>query len=98
MFLRCWKRSYIAMQERIKVATSLKTKGNTAYGTKRQYQKAVDYYTKAIEVAPKPEPTYHSNRAACTSIKASVLRSAADLDDRLHEYATSSVQRGCGGL
>ncbi|KAI0338689.1 ADP/ATP carrier receptor [Trametopsis cervina] len=55
----------MSSEERSKVAASLKSKGNTAYGTKRQYQKAVDFYTKAIEVSPKPEPTYFSNRAAC---------------------------------
>ncbi|KAI0804664.1 ADP/ATP carrier receptor [Irpex lacteus] len=51
-------------EERSKVAASLKTKGNGAY-SKKQYAKAAEYYTKAIEVSPKPEPTYFSNRAAC---------------------------------
>ncbi|KAI0683842.1 ADP/ATP carrier receptor [Cytidiella melzeri] len=51
-------------EERTKVAGSLKTKGNSAY-SKKHYPKAVEYYTKAIEISPKPEPTYFSNRAAC---------------------------------
>lgn len=34
------------------------------YG-KRDFPKAVAYYTKAIQITPKPEPTYYSNRAAC---------------------------------
>ena len=42
----------------------MKTKGNDAYKEK-QYAKAAKYYTKAIEVTPKPEPVYFSNRAAC---------------------------------
>lgn len=56
---------HLHLQERMKAAASLKSKGNTAYGTKHQYQKAVQYYTKAIEVTPTAEPTFFSNRAAC---------------------------------
>ncbi|PSR77738.1 hypothetical protein PHLCEN_2v7722 [Hermanssonia centrifuga] len=51
-------------EERSKVAASLKTKGNTAY-SQRQFSKAALFYTKAIEITPKPEPIYYSNRAAC---------------------------------
>ncbi|KAH7923572.1 ADP ATP carrier receptor [Leucogyrophana mollusca] len=50
--------------ERSKVAAELKTKGNSLY-QKRQFQQAIDLYTQAIEVSPKPEPVYYSNRAAC---------------------------------
>lgn len=55
------------LQERTKVAASLKSKGNSAYPQK-QYTKAAAYYTKAIEVTAKPEPVYYSNRAACACL------------------------------
>ena len=54
----------MSLQERAKVAATLKAKGNGAYQQKL-YSKAAEYYTKAIEVTPKPEPVYFSNRAAC---------------------------------
>ncbi|KAF7789169.1 hypothetical protein EIP86_000106 [Pleurotus ostreatoroseus] len=54
----------MSVEERAKVAASLKSKGNAAYPQK-QYAKAAAYYTKAIDVTPKPEPVYFSNRAAC---------------------------------
>ncbi|EIN04478.1 ADP/ATP carrier receptor [Punctularia strigosozonata HHB-11173 SS5] len=50
--------------ERSKAAASLKTKGNQAY-QQRKFSIAADYYTRAIEVSPKPEPVFYSNRAAC---------------------------------
>ena len=53
------------LQERAKVAATLKTKGNTAY-QKKDYAKAAEYYTKAIDVTPTPEAIYYSNRAACS--------------------------------
>lgn len=39
-------------------------KGNKAY-QERKFAEAVDYYTRAIEVSPKPDPVFYSNRAAC---------------------------------
>lgn len=51
-------------EERTKMAASLKTKGNTAYQN-RNFTQAADLYTRAIEVSPKPEPVFYSNRAAC---------------------------------
>ena len=52
------------MQERNKRAATLKMKGNTAY-TQRQFSKAAQIYTQAIEITYKPEAVYWSNRAAC---------------------------------
>ncbi|KAI0739404.1 ADP/ATP carrier receptor [Daedaleopsis nitida] len=51
-------------EERTKVAASLKAKGNTAYQSRR-FATAIDYYSRAIAVTPKPEPVFFSNRAAC---------------------------------
>ncbi|RXW19033.1 hypothetical protein EST38_g6833 [Candolleomyces aberdarensis] len=51
-------------EERAKYAAAFKTKGNAAY-TKRDFTEAADFYTKAIQVTPKPEPVFFSNRAAC---------------------------------
>lgn len=52
------------LQERVKAAASLKAKGNSAY-QQRKFATAIDYYTRAIAVTPKPEPVFFSNRAAC---------------------------------
>ena len=52
------------VQERTTVAASLKAKGNAAY-QQRQFSTAIDYYTRAIAITPKPEPVFFSNRAAC---------------------------------
>ncbi|KAI0665614.1 hypothetical protein C8Q78DRAFT_1083846 [Trametes maxima] len=51
-------------EERTKAAASLKAKGNSAY-QQRKFATAIDYYTRAIAVTPKPEPVFFSNRAAC---------------------------------
>ncbi|KAA1470860.1 mitochondrial outer membrane translocase receptor TOM70 [Dentipellis sp. KUC8613] len=51
-------------EERAAAAASLKSKGNAAYSARR-FPAAIDYYTRAIAVTPKPEPVFHSNRAAC---------------------------------
>ncbi|OJT10804.1 Mitochondrial import receptor subunit tom70 [Trametes pubescens] len=51
-------------EERVKAAASLKAKGNSAY-QQRKFSTAIDYYTRAIAVTPKPEPVFFSNRAAC---------------------------------
>ncbi|KZT20687.1 ADP/ATP carrier receptor [Neolentinus lepideus HHB14362 ss-1] len=50
--------------EKIKIAASLKAKGNGAYQS-RKFSVAADFYTRAIAVSPKPEPVFYSNRAAC---------------------------------
>ncbi|KII84825.1 hypothetical protein PLICRDRAFT_94959 [Plicaturopsis crispa FD-325 SS-3] len=51
-------------EERISAAASLKAKGNNAY-QQRKFAVAAELYTRAIEVSPKPEPVFYSNRAAC---------------------------------
>ncbi|KAJ7705649.1 hypothetical protein B0H16DRAFT_701526 [Mycena metata] len=52
------------LEERSALAASFKTKGNTAYAAKK-FAVAARLYTLAIDVSPKPEPVYYSNRAAC---------------------------------
>ena len=47
-------------------AAAFKEKGNASYKERRFAQAAV-LYTRAIQVSPKPEPVFYSNRAACTS-------------------------------
>ncbi|KDQ12562.1 hypothetical protein BOTBODRAFT_112628 [Botryobasidium botryosum FD-172 SS1] len=54
----------MSIQERVALASKLKTKGNTAYQQKN-FPLAIKYYTRAIETSPKPDPVYYSNRAAC---------------------------------
>lgn len=51
-------------QDKSKAAAKFKAKGNAAY-QQRQFTTAADLYTKAIELSPKQEPVYFSNRAAC---------------------------------
>ncbi|KAJ7471999.1 ADP/ATP carrier receptor [Mycena latifolia] len=54
----------MSLEDRTALAASFKTKGNNAYSTKK-FAAAARLYTLAIEVSPKPEPVYYSNRAAC---------------------------------
>ncbi|KAG6852886.1 hypothetical protein C0991_008371 [Blastosporella zonata] len=51
-------------EERTQLAATFKEKGNGAYKEHRFAEAAV-LYTRAIQVTPKPEPVYYSNRAAC---------------------------------
>ncbi|KAF4622222.1 hypothetical protein D9613_009198 [Agrocybe pediades] len=50
--------------ERTAIATSFKARGNAAYQN-RDFAGAADLYTRAIQISPKPEPVFYSNRAAC---------------------------------
>ncbi|EJD38367.1 mitochondrial outer membrane translocase receptor TOM70, partial [Auricularia subglabra TFB-10046 SS5] len=50
--------------ERLQVAASLKSRGNEAY-KKQKFDVAAELYTRAIEVSPKPDAMYYSNRSAC---------------------------------
>ncbi|TGZ76554.1 mitochondrial precursor protein [Ascodesmis nigricans] len=52
----------LSQQQRLDYAAKLKAAGNEAYGQKN-YQKAIDLYTKAILC--KKDPIYYSNRSAC---------------------------------
>jgi len=52
------------LKSRSKVAASFKAKGNAAYQA-RNFEEAAELYTRAIQVSPKPEPVFYSNRAAC---------------------------------
>ncbi|KAF8510131.1 hypothetical protein BU17DRAFT_55688 [Hysterangium stoloniferum] len=54
----------LSTEERTKLAAGLKTSGNAAY-TQRKFADAVEFYTRALEVSPKPEAVFYSNRAAC---------------------------------
>ncbi|CAE6437418.1 unnamed protein product [Rhizoctonia solani] len=51
-------------EERLKRAADLKSRGNSAY-TQRNFELAVDLYSQAIAMSPKPEAVFYSNRAAC---------------------------------
>lgn len=54
----------LPLEERLSRAADLKTRGNSAY-TSRHFEQAVDLYTQAIAMSPKPEAVFYSNRAAC---------------------------------
>jgi len=54
----------MATEERSKLALELKSKGNQAYSS-HKFEQAVEYYSRAINVTPKREPVFYSNRAAC---------------------------------
>ncbi|KAJ8091745.1 TOM (translocase of outer membrane) complex component [Marasmius tenuissimus] len=51
-------------EERTRIASALKAKGNDAYKA-RSFEDAAQFYTRAIAMTPKPEPVFYSNRAAC---------------------------------
>ncbi|KIJ19674.1 hypothetical protein PAXINDRAFT_69403 [Paxillus involutus ATCC 200175] len=76
------------IDERIKVAGTLKTRGNNLYQT-RKFEQAADFYTQAIEVSPRPEPVFFSNRAACfmNMSPPQFERVVADCDDALRQDA-----------
>lgn len=57
-------RSPSRIQTRSKTALALKARGNKLYSAK-QYQEAIDYYTKAIQC--EEQAVFYSNRAACAS-------------------------------
>ncbi|KIN96739.1 hypothetical protein M404DRAFT_927158 [Pisolithus tinctorius Marx 270] len=54
----------MSVDDRIKRAGCLKSRGNAQYQARR-FTQAAELYTQAIQVSPKPEPIFHSNRAAC---------------------------------
>ncbi|KAF8198321.1 mitochondrial outer membrane translocase receptor TOM70 [Mycena galopus ATCC 62051] len=54
----------MSLEERTELAASYKSKGNAAYSSKK-FAVAAGLYSLAIDVSPKPEPVYYSNRAAC---------------------------------
>ncbi|KAF8706662.1 mitochondrial outer membrane translocase receptor TOM70, partial [Rhizoctonia solani] len=51
-------------EDRLKRAAELKSRGNSAY-TQRDFELAVNLYSQAIAMSPKPEAVFYSNRAAC---------------------------------
>jgi import receptor subunit TOM70 len=59
-------------EERLKRAADLKSRGNSAY-TQRNFELAVELYSQAISMSPKPEAVFYSNRAACKRSIGSVL-------------------------
>jgi tetratricopeptide (TPR) repeat protein len=54
----------LSATERNTLAAQLKDKGNKLY-SKKEFQKAVDVYTRAIEISAKKDAVFYSNRAAC---------------------------------
>ncbi|KAF8551079.1 ADP ATP carrier receptor [Imleria badia] len=73
-------------EERVKQAQSLKTRGNSLYQA-RKFEQAIDLYTQAIQVSPRPEPVFYSNRAACYMYMSPPQhdRVVADCDDALRQ-------------
>lgn len=52
--------------DRNALGATLKDRGNKLYA-KKDFKKAVECYTKAIEVSVKKDAVFYSNRAACKS-------------------------------
>ena len=84
------------MQDRLKRAGSLKSRGNSLYQA-RKFDQAVEMYSEAIRVSPKPEPVFHSNRAACASSTRSGP-SVLILLCRLHEHVAAAIRACRRGL
>ena len=76
-------------KERVKQAASLKTRGNSLYQA-RKFEEALDLYTQAIQVSPRPEPVFYSNRAACTSMLIYLPNDFVNLL-RLHVHVSSTI-------
>ncbi|KAG6372062.1 hypothetical protein JVT61DRAFT_8770 [Boletus reticuloceps] len=74
------------LEERVKQAASLKIRGNSLYQA-RKFEQAIDLYTQAIQVSPRPEPVFYSNRAACYMYMSPPQheRVVADCDDALRQ-------------
>lgn len=53
---------------RNELGATLKDRGNKLY-SKKSFQKAIECYTKAIEVSVKKVAVFYSNRAACQSFQ-----------------------------
>ncbi|KAF8123549.1 nucleotide hydrolase-domain-containing protein [Boletus edulis] len=53
----------------------------------RKFEQAIDLYTQAIQVSPRPEPVFYSNRAACYMYMSPPQheRVVADCDDALRQ-------------
>jgi hypothetical protein len=66
--------------------------------SKKLYPEAVEYYTKAIEISPKPEPTYFSNRAACVYNLYLCTQIIDLVYGRLHEHVRATIREGCQRL
>ncbi|KZV98929.1 ADP/ATP carrier receptor [Exidia glandulosa HHB12029] len=50
--------------ERLQLAATYKSRGNECY-KKQKYEVAAELYTRAIDVSPRPDAMYYSNRSAC---------------------------------
>ena len=59
-------------EDRTALANLLKSRGNTLF-SKKDYQTAIDFYTRAIAVSPVESAVFYSNRAACESRSLSSL-------------------------
>ncbi|EDR10817.1 uncharacterized protein LACBIDRAFT_315654 [Laccaria bicolor S238N-H82] len=67
---QCWRRGPLSRTLNVEQGSLtaeqiqrryIKSKGNTAYQN-RNFKQAAALYTRAIEVSPKPEPVFYSNR------------------------------------
>ena len=78
------------------MAASLKANGNSAY-SQRKFTEAVDFYTRAIGVSPKPEAVFYSNRAACTCHLLLICFVLHQIN-RLCQHVPSKTRPRCPGL
>ncbi|KAF5351253.1 hypothetical protein D9756_008325 [Leucocoprinus leucothites] len=51
-------------EERAEIAATFEQKGKNAYKSSN-YSQAAEYYTRSIQISPKPESTFYNNCAAC---------------------------------
>lgn len=89
-----------ASKDRKSLATDLKVRGNKAY-IERKFADAVKCYTRAIEVAPEPDPVFYSNRAASSYLRSSSFYLLYEIivhTFRLHVLPKARLREGSGGL
>lgn len=87
--------------DRNALGATLKDRGNKLYA-KKDFKKAVECYSKAIEVSVKKDAVFYSNRAACEYSfglprrrRISVRILGVMLTIRLHQLLSSRVRPLC---
>jgi import receptor subunit TOM70 len=81
--------------DRNALGATLKDRGNKLY-SKKDFKKAVECYTKAIEVSVKKDAVFYSNRAACEYAPSRERQEGATTDAlRLHQLLAPRVRALC---
>ncbi|CAE6539201.1 unnamed protein product [Rhizoctonia solani] len=93
----------LPLDERFKRAADYKSRGNSAY-TQRNFELAVEMYTQAIAMSPRPDAVFYSNRAASLKLdpkyakalnrRAAALEATGNLKDALRDFTALAIIDG----